>query len=200
MKLHFLDIGARKGRTAALLLKNPNPNIRVYLFEPNPYLMSHLKNRFKDDSRISFYQQAFTDRNNFQTFYIPEDTSESSSLYADKKTSVGSPTIQVECIDAIPFIRNLSPGPVVLYSNCEGSEFDFIPALINSGVYERIKLWSIAFHHGDRKIPSMKPVYQEIEKNMERLEIENVVGHYGKGDIKAGKLDEFVEGVLKLLP
>lgn len=198
--LHFLDVGVWKGRTTGFLLEQAPTNIQAYLFEPDPRRMESLEQRFKNDSRVSFYEAALTDTNEPGVFYVPAPGGEGSSLYADKKTSVGADTTLVDCINAFDFISNLPPGPIVLYSNCEGGEFNFMPLLLNSDLHKRIVLWSIAFHHGDRKIPSMKPAYWEIEKRMNELGIENVPGHFGKGDIKAGKLEKFIKKVLEHVP
>lgn len=198
--LHFIDVGARKGRTVGLLMKDLRPNIQAYLFEPNPHLARRLKEKFKDEIRVFVWEAALTNRNGEGVFYIPDATSESSSLYADKKTSINAPTITVTCTNAVEFIRNLPLGPIVLYSNCEGSEFDFIPAIFEAGLDKRIVFWSVAFHHGDRKIPSMKPKFWEIEREMNKRGIENIVGHFDKGDIKTGLLDKFVRKVLKYVP
>ncbi len=199
MTLHFIDVGARKGRTAALLLKNPDPNIRAYLFEPDPFLMERLKEKFSTEKRVSLYEEALTNFTGNADFFGRERGGEGNSLYAEKKTSIGAPCIQVRCRNMAEFLRGIPDGPIVLYSNCEGSEFDFMPQLLNSELWKRISLWSVSFHHGDRKIPSMKPAYFLIEAKMKELGIENVLGHFGKGDIKAGKLDEFVERVCSFL-
>lgn len=113
-----------------------------------------------------------------------------------KKTSIGAPSIKVGCIDANKFIQNLSEGPIVFYSNCEGSEFEILDVILYNETWKKISLWSIAFHHGDRKIPSMKPTYFKLEARMAELGIVNVPGHFHKK--ATTELDEFIEKVSNL--
>lgn len=198
-KLHFLDIGAWKGKTTSLLLKDNDLNIHAHLFEPNPILAKELREKFKDESRVVIYETALTNKTGKSTFFWDENTGEGASLYPDKKTSLTLPSIEVECMDAMQFIKSLSPGPIVFYSNCEGSEFEILSELLYSELYKRITLWSIAFHHGDRKIPSMKPVFYKLDQRMKELGIENVEGHFDRGASMEKRL-EFVQKVWKLVP
>jgi len=199
--LHFVDVGAHTGRTSKKILQSGGDNTRVWMFEPNAILALSLIADTQGDSRAVVYAKAFTDKEGRADMYTPDKTSESSSLYADKKTSIGSPVISVPCIDGVAFLKKLSPGPIVLYSNCEGSEFDFIPKVLDDKeLRDRIVFWSVSFHHGQRKIPSMKPTYLKIKARMDELGIENVIGHYGNRDIREGKLDEFVKEVLTYAP
>ncbi len=199
MSLHFLDIGARKGRTVNNLLKDNTLDIKAYLFEPNPIVVKHLRERFATETRITIYKAALTDRIGTIPLYWDEDTGEGASIYFDKKTSIGAPHIDVTCMSARKVIQDLPDDePIVFYSNCEGSEFEIMEDLFKDDLWKKISLWSIAFHHGDRKIPSMKPAYFRIQKQMDEFGIENVPGHFHKkADIE---LAEFIEKVKALVP
>lgn len=197
--LHFVDIGAHKGKVASRLVDRGAPNIYLHLFEPNPILMDRLRNRFGENNKVFLYEAAFHNSEGEATLYIPSETSESSSLYAKKLTSLGAPTIEVRTVDGLAFLRNLSTGSIVLFSNCEGSEFDFVPDILDDPhLVERIKLWSVSFHHGQRKIPTMKLAYLKIKQRLNTLGIQNLERHYGKSDIRAGKLDAFIDEVIEL--
>lgn len=196
--LHFMDVGVWKGEVAALVLKSPRENLRVHLFEPDPDRMAALRVKFEHDTRVNYYEAVLTDREGVRSFYVPAPGHEGSSLFADKKTSAGAPTIQVEGIAGRAFIEALSPGPVVLYSNCEGGEFEFLPEILASDVRDRIALWSISWHN--KKIPSMEPAFQEIKATMKRLGIEVTIGHFVKDQHTrpGGLRDQFVDTVLSL--
>jgi len=193
--IHFLDIGARKGRTARWLLAT-GIDINIYMFEPNPESFKILMEKFGGDSRVELYPAALTDTEGVTRLYWDEETGEGSSLYKDKKTSIGAPWIPVHGIDADGFIQDLPEGPIVFYSNCEGSEFEILNKILYNETWKRISLWSIAFHHGDRKIPSMKPTYFKLEARMEELGIVNVPGHFRKKLVT--ELEEFIEKVKAL--
>jgi FkbM family methyltransferase len=196
--IHFLDVGAHKGKTSALFLNNDRLDLRAHIFEPNPALMLDLIQKFKGDLRVRFYRAALTTSNLSRTLYVPDPYSESSSLYLEKKSSQGAKEMTVACIDAVNFLQNLTPGKVVLHSNCEGAEFEFVPAILDAGLHEKIDIWSVSFHHGQRKIPVFKPLYLEIKARMDELGIENLNAHYGKADTRAGKLQEFIDMCLAL--
>lgn len=196
----FLDVGARRGLTSQLLLaRESNPDLRSYMFEPNPILVKELREKFEEEPRAIIYEAAFTNFDGHSHLYWDESTGEGASLYASKKTSIGAPAIMVECIDVRHFIRSIPEGKIILYSNCEGSEFEIIETLFDTGLWKKISMWSIAFHHGDRKIPSMKPAYFRLKEKMDELGIENVPGHFGKEGIRDGMLDEFIEKVRCLI-
>ena len=196
MTVHFVDIGAHKGKTARVLLSRSASNIYLHLFEPNPFLIETLKDQFEENDGVSLYGAAFHIKKGYEILYMPEADSESSSLYAEKLTSPGSPQIPVPTVDGPEFLRNLSPGPIILFSNCEGSEFDFVPPILDDPqLVARIVLWSVSFHHGQHKIPTMKPAYLKIKERLDELGIENLQRHYGNADIRAGKLDAFIDEV-----
>jgi len=194
--IHFLDIGARKGRTARWLLYNSTLDIHIYMFEPNPKSFKGLVEKFQGNPRVTLYNEALTDTTGTTDLYWDEKTGEGASLYKDKKTSIGSPSIKVDCMDADVFIQNLPAGPVVFYSNCEGSEFEILNKILYNETWKRISLWSIAFHHSDRKIPSMKPMYSKLEARMAELGIKNIPGHFRKKVVI--ELEEFISHVKAL--
>lgn len=199
MTTHFVDIGAHKGQAAKVLLGRSLPNVELHLFEPNPVLMGMLFKLFGERNEVFLYEAAFHTSQSVAIMYRPDPTSDSSSLYAEKRTSLGASKIEVQTINGVEFLRSLSPGPIVLFSNCEGSEFDFVPEILDDPkLVERIKLWSVSFHHGQHKIPTMKPLYLKIKEKFEEMGIENRTGHYGRADIAAGKLDAFIDEVVAI--
>ena len=197
MTVHFVDIGAHKGQAAKLLVERGLSNVELHLFEPSPFLMKGLVDQFGENNKVSLYEAAFHNTNGHAIMYMPEPDSESSSLYAEKLTSPGAPSIQIPTMDGPEFLRKLSPGPIILFSNCEGSEFDFVPPILDDPqLVDRIELWSVSFHHGQHKIPTMKLAYLKIKERLDELGIENLERHYGKADIRAGKLDVFIDEVV----
>jgi hypothetical protein len=119
-------------------------------------------------------------------------------LYKEKKTSPGADELQVDTINGAEFLRGLE-GDIILFSNCEGSEFDFVPEILKDpDLCRRIKMWVISFHHGQRKIPSLKPKYLEIKEQMLEMGIVNDPdSHYDNNN--SGEVDAFVETVKELI-
>lgn len=196
---HFVDIGTHRGEASSRFVGRGLTDVQLHLFEPNPTLMRLLEERFKYSSNIRLNETAFYIKEGEADMYTPDPESESSSLYAEKKTSPGAPVLRVKTIDGPAYLNSLSPGPIILFSNCEGSEFDFMPVILDMPeLVERIKIWAIGFHHGQNKIPSMRPAYEKIQEKMDSLGIENPNRHYNGGDIRRGKLDAFMDEVVKV--
>ena len=194
---HFVDIGAHRGEASSRFVGRGLTDVQLHLFEPNPTLMRLLEERFKYSSNVRLNETAFHIKEGEADMYTPDPESESSSLYAEKKTSPGAPVLCVKMIDGPAYLKNLDSGPIVLFSNCEGSEFDFMPVILDMPeLVDRIKLWAIGFHHGQRKIPTMRPAYEKIQATMDALGIENPNRHYSRSDIRDGKLDRFIDEVV----
>jgi len=113
--IHFLDIGARKGRTARWLLNDEKLDIHIYMFEPNPKSFKGLVEKFQGNPRVTLYNEALTNTTGVTDLYWDEETGEGSSLYSDKKTSIDAPSIKVDCIDADVFIQNLNLEEVLFF-------------------------------------------------------------------------------------
>jgi hypothetical protein len=161
--------------------------------------MKGLREKFKDEPLVNLYEAAFHVTDGEAPMYTPDDYSESSSLYAEKKTSPGKPIIAVKTIDGPAFLRELSPGPIVLFSNCEGSEFDFVPVILEDpALLERIKLWSVSFHHGQCKIPTLRPAYEELYPKMVALGVNNLDRHYGRRSSFDAQKQTFVDEIMEL--
>jgi FkbM family methyltransferase len=195
--LHFLDIGAYNGKVSAVFLaRDPSMSHHAYLFEPNPVMMAQAKERVKDP-RATFYEAAVSGTDCFGRLYVPKPTSEGSSLYLEKGTSRADRYIEVEVINLVRFIRDLPPGPVVLYANCEGSEFDFVPRILDSDVRDRVTIWSVSFHHIKKGLEFKQQAYDWIVAKMAEYGIENHGGHMAKPTDRAS-LKDLMDVVMKL--
>lgn len=187
---NFVDVGAHNGIVAE---KVASLGIQVHAFEPNPKLMEGLQDRLGGLPNVTLYEQAWDKNRRLAIMYTPEPESQSSSLYIEKKTSPGAAEVLVDTIDGAEFLRGLE-GDIILFSNCEGSEFDFVPEILKDAeLCQRIKLWAVSFHHGQHKIPTLRPQYEEIYKQMVDKGIFNVHAHYDNN--KKGEIDAFVETV-----
>ena len=65
----FFDVGAHEG-TDSIPLAKQNPDILFYAFEPNPYMVEHLKNKSKDLSNYIIIEKAVSDYNGKSNFNI----------------------------------------------------------------------------------------------------------------------------------
>ena len=65
----FFDVGAERG-TDSIPLAKKNPDVLFYAFEPNPYMVEHLKNETKDLSNYIIIPKAVSDYNGKSNFNI----------------------------------------------------------------------------------------------------------------------------------
>jgi FkbM family methyltransferase len=178
MFLNFLEIGAYKGDTAARILElDDSPNIQIHCFEPNPLTYNELLTRFYGEHRVGTFNLAISNFTGSAPLYWHENVETGSTLHGAKKSHIGAPSIRVEVLDIRDLIRGIGSEPIVLYCNCEGSEFEIVPALLESGLWRKIDVWSVDFHYQNRAIPTLKPEAMKLKVELEKRGIQNRVVH-----------------------
>jgi FkbM family methyltransferase len=204
LKLHFVDVGAHLGRTAQLLLnETKNPNLIVHLFEPNPIFASRLKSIFESEPRAIVYQEALDHKDSQALLRVPYGRrgmkSQGASISFKKKMKPNWKLrhLSIKTRSARRFIRGLSAGPVVLYSNCEGSEYDIVADLFLDNTWQRIALWSIEIH-GPEKMENIDVELSTLKNLFSQHQIENIEGHWGRGEEQEEKLKRFLR--IRVLP
>lgn len=149
MRKIFIDGGANNGNSITLFL-NKFPNAKeyeIFSFECNPKLVRILKNKFSSKAKI--ISLAISNKDSFENFYIGEDVS--STLRSDKISGGISKEkyIKAECVDLSRFIfENFDKDDyIVLKLDIEGSEYDVIPHLIQTGAMKYINELYGEFHY-----------------------------------------------------
>ncbi len=184
--LHFVDVGVYLGRTSRKLLQMSNsPDLRVYMFEPNPAYAARLRKVFAKEPRALVYEEALSDCDGFCDFFIPQSglkmKGQLGSLVRSqtmKKAHWEVNTHKVKLRSARKFIKGLSKGKVVLYSNCEGGEYDVIRDLFSDDTWKRIYLWSVDIHEYETE--TSKQAVKFIEDTFASHDITNLAAHWGR--------------------
>lgn len=138
----FLDCGAHCGCSRKYIEKNI-PGVEIYSFEPDPEFNQYCpqlinKAVWIEDCQKTFYKFAI------------DGGSTLSKTRADlfkvrKPNYYEKQEITVECIDLAKFILDIGE-PLYLKLDVEGSEYDIIPHLINTGATKYILDLFIEWH------------------------------------------------------
>lgn len=83
--LDIIDIGAHKGETVDLLLKNFKIN-KIYAFEPNKNLFSVLKKKFDKNNNVMMYNMGIGHKKEYKNLNIMVDSSSSTFNNINRKS------------------------------------------------------------------------------------------------------------------
>jgi FkbM family methyltransferase len=137
-----IDCGANIGKFTQ---KMAETGARVYAFEPDPYCVEILREKFSCRSNVTIIDKAVGDADRQMKLYRAEGfeqdpmrLSESSSLFASKTncdSSVGLPVLQV---DLIAFIAGLPKNVSLLKLDVEGAEVPILEKLLMTRTIHRV--------------------------------------------------------------
>ena len=126
-----LDVGGYKGNWSASILDKYNPYICI--FEPVKEFYEVCKNRFKDNPKITVLNYGFSNKHEEQTICLCNDASAVSAEGACKVTLEDIATAITTKVDLISI-------------NIEGSEYNVLPRMIESGIVKLCKYIQVQFH------------------------------------------------------
>lgn len=173
-----------------------SPDFHIHMFEPCAHLADEIRKTI-DDPRATLYEEALWNYDGYITIRIPTKDGKTKynaiSSYPRENTKKGKgftiEKVQVPCRKAQWFINNLSPGPVVLYSNSEGAEYNIVHDLFEKETWKRIKVWAVAVH-GPNALDNIDYEYEKLLKTFEDHNIDNIKAQGGKG--KAQIAEDFL--------
>jgi FkbM family methyltransferase len=172
MRKIFIDGGARLGESIDIIQKYMPEYIdfEFYLFEPNSEHKETLLKLSNNNDNINFINGAIWDKNDKCEFFIANDIwgDLGSTLHFNKKEKLNrdKPLI-VDTYDIIDIIEQFSESDyLVLKLDVEGSEYEIINRLINTGMIRRIKEYLIEWHDNFYDDPNKKSknYIHEIQK------------------------------------
>ncbi len=144
-ELIIFDIGAHKGETLEIFLKNFEIK-KIYCFEPNQKIFNNLENNKKfKDKKISFFNFGFGDKQEYKSLNIFSDTSSSTfnsinqkSKYYQRKKKILNPfsdhffsentLSKIETISNF-IIKNNIPHIDILKIDTEGYEYNILKGI-----------------------------------------------------------------------
>lgn len=152
------DLGGYEGQFTERFLQT-NSSKRIHIFEPVPEFANKISDRFVDNSTVVVHDFGLKDRNTIQEFSIDAN---SSSMYTDE------PNTEVEMRDVAEVINELRIENIRLMKvNIEGSEYDLIERLIESGCIENIEEIQVQFHkfeHLDNPVQRREKIQRKLQE------------------------------------
>lgn len=131
------DVGGYKGDWSKKIFQKHECNL--YVFEPVDIFYTGIKNRFKKNKKIKVYNFGLFSKNLTTRISFDND---SSSVYKENKSSK-----DIKLVKASEFLSSMNFKQIDLIKiNIEGSEYELMNNLIDSGWIEKTKNIQIQFH------------------------------------------------------
>lgn len=168
-----IDGGANDGTSSDAMAVN---GAIVYAFEPNPKLVRYLNKKYKDTENIKVMPQALGSKAGHLNFALPKGGDTIGGTVSIANRTDLDVVQKVPVIRMVDFIRKefISKGKRVylLKLDVEGAEFDIIPDLIKSGVYQHIDY--ILYEPHERLFSEGKEKRQYIENLIKQYKVTNI--------------------------
>ena len=134
----FLHVGSYTGEIEKILT-DMFPDCQIYSIEAHPANFEELCHNTKDMVNLTRINAAMTDSSEREIFI--------SGIKGAATTYKVSGGIKVKGITLSEFTRDFSIDSIdCIFYNAEGSEMDFMPHLMESGSYKRVKQVCVNFH------------------------------------------------------
>lgn len=138
------DFGGFKGEWTDIVLKQ-QPDATVHVFEPHPGFARLLRHHFAGNARVHVHECAL---GSIDGTLALSDEGDASSAVADHGKSFESEVISVARFFETHDIPRIDLAKI----NIEGGEYDLLPALIDTGIINRIHRLQVQFHLFEPKL------------------------------------------------
>ncbi len=152
MKKIFIDGGARTGESLEIIRRYmPEYLDHDFVFyEPNPNYISDLSKICKENPNYKYVEGAIWNKNSNSDFYIAIDVygDVGSTLHINKHENLDRENpLNVRTFDIVDIVNDFDEEDyVVLKLDVEGSEYDIVKRLIESGNAHKINEYLIEWH------------------------------------------------------
>jgi len=124
-KLNIIDLGGNIG-ISALFFSLKYPNSSIFVFEPNPNVLSDLNFNLKSIDNVSIFPVAISNSSESTKFHISKDRMRSSMVVA------GDETVNVQCIAPTDILSLCNIDRIdILKFDIEGSEVLILNSFLN---------------------------------------------------------------------
>jgi len=163
----IFDCGAYVGKFTEEIFRLINPNINMFLYEPNIILYKKLVDKFENKENVNIFNKAISNKVGFNNLYLGKNLNESSLKKSKKGLTNDYLNVETTTIPNEIIKLNLKYIDVIKL-NVEGEELDIINNL-DKGVLEKIGQFAVAFHLNN----GIKDYTQEIHDNTIKYMINN---------------------------
>ncbi|CAF0984677.1 unnamed protein product [Adineta ricciae] len=176
----IIEVGGNRGHDTVEFIKLHNPWIMSY--EPLPFMAKNLSNMFKSNPKVQIFPYGLGNHARNVSIEPNDYGNAGTSLYRPLSSKNSSNIVQVEILEIVEVIENIrrtksKNGMIDMISiNCEGCEFEIIPALIINNLTQFFRVIQFGSHIG--LVPSGLCIYCQIEEGLERTH--TTLFHYNK--------------------
>ena len=131
------DVGGFTGNFSADIVKRYDCN--VYIFEPVSAHYQSLVERFKGNSKVRAFNFGLSNKSSTATISV---NGSGSSVHIE-----GEASEKIQLVDVCKFIARENIQRIDLMAvNIEGSEYELLPRILDSGLLEKVETIQIQFH------------------------------------------------------
>jgi FkbM family methyltransferase len=166
-----IDCGANVGEFTEKMART---GATVYAFEPDPYCVEILREKFSNSPNVKVYASAVGDEDLEIYLYRaagfdkdPIKLSKSSSVFANKRNINTIAAIPIQQIDFIKFVRDIPNSVSLLKMDIEDAEVAIMAKLFETGQISRINRCFVETH--EEVIPELSHQVREIQKQADKL-------------------------------
>lgn len=154
-----LDVGGYHGDWAQRMTELYG--VIVHAFEPHPRFISHMQNRFTD--RPDVHVHGFAIGSKAGKLDLSDDENASSALVTSGPTVTGDIRPVADVFEELG-LRQIA----VVKMNIEGGEYDLLPALIETGLIEKVDRLTVQFHrYSDAQIGQRNVIREGLSQTHE---------------------------------
>jgi FkbM family methyltransferase len=148
----IVDVGGYKGHFSDKIISLYDP--KIIIFEPVREFNKILKNRYKNNSKVSIRNYGLSDKSSFQDIFISGDGT-SLIKKSDKISKIKTQDV-ADFVKKHKFIDLMS-------INIEGAEYQLLNRLIETNLLKNIKFLQVQFHDF---VPNSKALRKDTLKNI----------------------------------
>jgi FkbM family methyltransferase len=166
----IIEVGGNSGHDTVRFIELHNPSIISY--EPLVSMSKDLSKQFKSNPKIEIRPYGLGNRARNLSVEPNDQGNAGTSIFRKLSSANSSKIQQIQLLDIIETIQNIRKTRTIngmidmLSINCEGCEFEILPALILNNMTQYFRIIQFASHTG---LVSKSPcIYCQIEQALER--------------------------------
>lgn len=144
------EVGAFKYARDTQELLAKHPHCQYHAFEPVPAFYATLQETWKDEPRVHTHNYGLGKAS--KSLSVPQSALQEQSTYLDG-TKGGDVEIQIKSFDEA-MDETGGKHPTLLHMNCEGCEWDMLPAIVETGFLAQIPMLQVGTHNYGKDLGS----------------------------------------------
>lgn len=176
----IVEVGGNRGHDTVKFVEFHNPSIISY--EPLVSMWKSLSEQFRSNPKVEFHPYGLGNQARKLLIEPNDHGNAGTSIFRSVSSPDSSLIQQIELLNVVQVIQNIrktrtNHGIIDMISiNCEGCEFEIIPALILNNLTQYFRIIQFASH--TNLVPDSSCIYCQIEQALQRTH--QTLFHYSK--------------------